>query len=377
MRIDFRRKRDLERKKRIFWLDAARGIAILLVVFTHAHCLAGLANPGADSRIHDILVTSFFYSVDRIGVPLFLMISGALMLTSINKSAQGCYSGKARKRYKRIGQFLFLTCIYSIITNFMGYFFVEKMGCSAAILKAVQVNNVFWESNNGYASHLWYMYAIILLYIAVPFIGAMVRNIENKAIFEYIIISVILFIIPGMMGIYGEHSHRTVLNGLFKDFFSVWISYYLLGFLIFNHELSVKWVQKRKSLFIILITILFIMMCIPLLWSYIDRRFYLALYDYDHSIFVFISSTVVLLIIKYFHDKLLMVERILRILAENSFGIYLIHFAFVIISSQYLKTAISVSKESLTFLIFTFSILMSLSITVLLRKSKVTRWLVS
>ncbi|WP_434082058.1 acyltransferase family protein [Escherichia coli] len=57
--------------KRIFWLDAARAIAIILVVFTHAHERAG---------IHSEMLRSFFYSIDRLGVPLFFMISGGLIL---------------------------------------------------------------------------------------------------------------------------------------------------------------------------------------------------------------------------------------------------------------------------------------------------------
>lgn len=59
-------------KQRIFYMDAMRrAIAIILVVFTHAHEQVGINN---------YLVKSFFYSIDRMGVPLFFMLSGGLVL---------------------------------------------------------------------------------------------------------------------------------------------------------------------------------------------------------------------------------------------------------------------------------------------------------
>lgn len=57
-------------QQRIYYLDAIRAIAIILVVFTHAH---EVAKVGGIGKI-------MFYSIDRIGVPLFFMISGGLIL---------------------------------------------------------------------------------------------------------------------------------------------------------------------------------------------------------------------------------------------------------------------------------------------------------
>lgn len=60
---------------RIHWLDSARAIAIMLVVFTHAHERAGNI---------PYYITSIFYSIDRIGVPIFFMISGGLLIPKLS-----------------------------------------------------------------------------------------------------------------------------------------------------------------------------------------------------------------------------------------------------------------------------------------------------
>ena len=66
-------KRSLE-KNRNFYLDGASTIAILLVVFTHVHEQIGVKND---------IIKSIFYSVDRMGVPIFFMLSGGLVLPKL------------------------------------------------------------------------------------------------------------------------------------------------------------------------------------------------------------------------------------------------------------------------------------------------------
>lgn len=61
-------------KNRNFYLDGARTIAILLVVFTHVHEQIGVKND---------IIKSIFYSVDRMGVPIFFMLSGGLVLPKL------------------------------------------------------------------------------------------------------------------------------------------------------------------------------------------------------------------------------------------------------------------------------------------------------
>ncbi|MGV3345330.1 hypothetical protein ACGVWS_06125 [Enterobacteriaceae bacterium LUAb1] len=51
-------------------------MAILLIVFTHGHAQAGIGDP---------LSAGVFYTIDRLGVPIFFMISGGLILDKIKE----------------------------------------------------------------------------------------------------------------------------------------------------------------------------------------------------------------------------------------------------------------------------------------------------
>lgn len=61
---------------RILWMDLARFFAIILVVFTHAQ---------EQANNNDLTVgsLSIFYSIHRIGVPLFFLLTGSLVLTKL------------------------------------------------------------------------------------------------------------------------------------------------------------------------------------------------------------------------------------------------------------------------------------------------------
>ena len=70
---------------RITWIDYVRCIAILLVILMHASEQAGVS---------DLFSRSLLSSIGRLGVPLFLMISGALMLPKVFQYSISEYSSR-------------------------------------------------------------------------------------------------------------------------------------------------------------------------------------------------------------------------------------------------------------------------------------------
>lgn len=78
------------------WMDMARMVVIILVVLTHA-----IERAGSDTLAY----SSLSYSIDRTGVPIFLMISGALM---IPKAYQLGIWGFYKRYFCRIVPFVFL-----------------------------------------------------------------------------------------------------------------------------------------------------------------------------------------------------------------------------------------------------------------------------
>lgn len=103
----------VDKSQRIFYFDALRAFAILCVVLLH---VTGHLGEIMNYNIHTIYSFSGIYETFannffRIGVDLFLMISGALLLGR-NWEIKGFF----KKRFSRLVKpFLFWSLIFSII----------------------------------------------------------------------------------------------------------------------------------------------------------------------------------------------------------------------------------------------------------------------
>lgn len=80
-------------KNRVFWLDTARSLAIILVALNHAVNRSYEVYEGQLEEFNSIpFLSSVFKSVclvlSHLGVPFFLMISGALLLGKIFDNKQ-------------------------------------------------------------------------------------------------------------------------------------------------------------------------------------------------------------------------------------------------------------------------------------------------
>lgn len=120
-----------------------KSIAILLVILTHAHEFAGVKNP---------TILSLLYSIDRIGVPLFLITSG--ILTIKRAATEGL-------NYIKLGvliQLMALLIIFSVFTNGLYNNLILKIPFADSFVRAIEFNNIVMYGENHNAIHLWYLF---------------------------------------------------------------------------------------------------------------------------------------------------------------------------------------------------------------------------
>ncbi len=299
--------------KRLFWADVIRVIAIFLVIQIHTSSfLAGYS-------AFNSLLKNFL----SISVPLFVMLSGSLLL------------GKAESYgiffHKRIFKLLFIWLIWTLIYMIYNFYFHNEM-----------ISKEFFE--NGYAgiSHwvkfylqyflsvLWFIPMIFGIYLITPFFRRLVNNF-NKTDNLY-------FLILWFMGF-------SVLPYIFNNpVFPVWnpsfvmapiqfSGYFILGYLIYKKKLFANLSLRLVSLGIAL----------PILISMISiNNYYVSnLTTGFLSPGTVISALMLFILIYrvlekkdiYINNKLRIV---MRVSAQSVFGVYLIHGILLDLSYSYL-----------------------------------------
>ena len=257
-------------------------------------------------------------SLSRIGVPLFLMISGALMLDKNYK----CSTQKLIKHIKKmIIFFIFWSEIYCIVSNII----------ISTVINHQPFNKVDFIVHfiQGHY-HLWFIYLIIGLYLIVPLLRLWVKN-ENKKSIEYFLILSIIFtyIIQPIINIGMNFSdifktiYTIIENQLCLKYIGGYTSYFILGYYIHNYDIKHKRTVYILGIFGLIITIF---------GTYIiSNSTQKAIQMYDNlSLNVLLQSTAIFLFIrtKFINDKNHQ-NIFIDTISKNSLGIYAMHVLII------------------------------------------------
>ena len=139
-------------------LDVLRVMSMFLVIIIH------LANYYCRAY-HVISIPSYigaiiFNAIARVSVPIFFMISGALLLSK---------PYDAKKNIARIKKMLITTILFTIVYLLWDHFFMGK-----------KITHIIGLLTTPERSMLWFLYAIIAIYIALPFTKCMVDNMKER-----------------------------------------------------------------------------------------------------------------------------------------------------------------------------------------------------
>ena len=301
-------------KERKINIEFMRIMAIMFTVVIHVSNIYirsyGKISDGS------FLVADFFNALARVCVPIFFMISGALLI-------KGEYIKE--KYLKRIKKFIIILAVWSII-----YYIVGIMrGGENNIVKGF-VNSFF---NTEYTSkHLWFMYAIIGLYIALPFVQRMCKDMtrEEENLF------LILFLgICGLSGVYlpiataiTRHNMEVIypvplINSAY------YLGYFICGHILYERFKNIK-NNKKYNLYCILtyIVTVLLMTIITYILSKNMGRLVTTAFWY-RGILIILESFSLFILVIINEDKF--TSPVIGKIASLSFGVYLIHAIFLFI----------------------------------------------
>ena len=281
---------------RIVWVDFVRVISTFLVVLAHVEGWS------SDPR----WANTIYYTLSRNGVPLFFLISGFLLL-----SRQEDASTFLKKRaWKILIPFFVWSIIYDVYWN-------QSLAETGLTLRAI-LSMLIRILRGPRATHLWFFYALIGLYLFTPILRLFVSKAKNTDILYYI---GLWFLAVPVLAIVQEFS--PLRSGFELQLATGYVGYYLLGLFLGRLELSRKNLLVFVGLFIIgfVSTFLVFQLNLPphggakeiVFRSYLSANIILMAVP----VFVFLRVAGQKLPRRFL--------RILDLLSQASFGIYLVH----------------------------------------------------
>lgn len=290
------------------YLDVLRAFSATAVIVIHVTANNWYGYIGS----FNWYIFTIYEGISKVAVPLFFMISGSLLLD---------------KKYslKKIYFKIFKLVIFLVL-----WAFVYKMiQLPVENRNYVGVKNSIKEILYGNTqTHLWFVYAIIGLYVITPVLYNLVHSCSYNELLYAIAIVFFLDNLPELLNLLGNMDILiNNINRIKSGYSFGYVGYYLLGYYLKKKDFTKN---KRIAIYIIgvlsaiVLVLLVVIDCIKnqsffeRYWSYTMPLMVL----YSCACFVFAKNT------SWKNQRFL---KIVEKISEYSLGIYGVHFVFVII----------------------------------------------
>jgi len=226
------------------WLDILRAFAILCVVL--CHCVEGVYSFDVSSvqalgGTHRVFVVSMYTLGRAFGVPLFLMLSGYLLLDR-NYDADSCATFW-KKNWLRL---LVCTEIWIVLYELFLLVYQGQPIPLGYLIRAM----LFLEPSSMY--HMWYMPMLLGLYLLLPLAAMALRNVDVKVLkFPLAILFLYAFGVPFYSLLATLFGKAVPVNQFSLGFSGGVYGMYLIGGYLVKKGLFAK--VKRVTLWVLLI----------------------------------------------------------------------------------------------------------------------------
>lgn len=300
-------------------IEFIRIFAILMTIVIHVSniYIRGFEEISRSSFLISVILNSF----SRVCVPLFFMIGGVF---AIPKE----YSGK--KYLTRIIKFIIILAIWSVI------YFLTRNGFAIKEVPKTFIYSIFNADKTS--RHLWYMYPLIGIYIALPFIQNMCKNLkyqhENLFLWLWLCFSGLSFIfLPMARAILKTDIELSYPIPLINS--AYYLGYFIGGYILYKRFGNVGF-SKFKNLACILVYIIASVTTTILAYfvSIKNNDFFDAALWY-RGIFIIIASFAIFILIAANEQKFK--AEIIYKFSKHTFGIYLVHIVFLDIIKEHIN----------------------------------------
>ena len=279
---------------RNFHLDQMRVISCIMVIAIHVCNIYNRAFP--DLSQIDYSIAAFINSFSRISVPIFFMVSGALM------------AGREPNIKKSLDRFL----KYFVITVFWcAFYFIWGI---TYLDKTFDYHDILTTPTS---KHLWFLYALLSIYLALPLIQTLIRNLSDKMLYYMLI----LFAVSIFGGYILEFIGVSVKYPIAIISQNQYLFFFILGYVLHNkkHKIS-GWFFIVGCLAAAICTIIV---------SYIEGNHNEVIFQYRNPMLVLASISAFIIMLRFPKNIPQAWEKFVRHVSDNSFGIYVFHAVFL------------------------------------------------
>lgn len=289
-----------------YWIDLIRVVAVFQVILVHLSYVIFFKD---DLLSPNWVAANFYDSFSRMGVPLFFMVSGYLLLGK--REPVGDFF---RKRFVKVGIPTLFWSVAYLLWSVEAYRngTMNPIHIALSMLKTMYLGDV--------EIHLWFLYVLIGIYLVVPILRIFVSAASCR---DLIYFAVMWFIATPLL----ELAQRVTefKTALVIPVVAGYVGYFVMGYLLADVKLSRR--GRILSGLGVVAAILVTFVGTNLLSTNagpIDAYFYS--YFSPPTVLAAICG---FLILKDLGQNLGGASRMIRILSATSFGIFLIHI-FVI-----------------------------------------------
>ena len=311
-------------------VDLIRTVAIVLVILLHASLEPNLSVDFMSPQGVELWCTSDAYkSIAIAGVPLFAMLTGALLLqpSKVDEPLRIFF----KKRWSRIG----LPLIFWGLVYFAWSFFVRG--------KPLTPDNVLVGILTGPYYHFWFMYVLIGFYLLTPVLRVLIAKADWKIMKYLLILWLVGTALVPFIGLY--ENLNPAVNWFQRNVFFVTG---LLGFFILGPYVTRLRFSRRQ---------LYALLGLGVLSTAVGTYFLIGTLGMDYSRFLIdaaslssvATSVSLFLILARTQNQLTesganMGNRVLHAVSENTLPIYLFHLIVLeTLQNGYLGFQISVT----------------------------------
>lgn len=321
--------------KRIIWLDFVKFIAISMMIAVH--CTDNVT-PTERSEAWYNLWGSFYGSFMRPAIPLFVMVTGALLL-AVKENISTFYT-------KRLTRLVIPFIVWSVLYNLFPWI-TGLLGLSPTIINdffawaepdqsfSGALHNILMIPFNFsmLAVQMWYVYLLIGLYLYMPFFSAWVKQASVKEQKIFLTLWFISLFIPYLREYLTKDLWGTCSWNEFGllYYFAGFNGYLLLGYYIKNNDINFSW----GKLAVIGIPSFIIGYCITFLGFKSITAIPGQPAELVELFFTYCSPNVLLmtlpifLVIKKNHFKSVTIRRFAINISTCTLGIWMSHYLFL------------------------------------------------